>query len=359
MSSFTIEAHKLTITDHPNADALELARVGGFVSCVPSGVFKTGDVALYIPEAALVPEKILADMNLLPDDGGPIREGKPIGRGSGGRGNRVKAIKLRQQLSQGLVYKPAGMDLVEGHDYAEELGIKKWIPEVPMSMDGKAEPVSAIKSNSDPENVKKVMDVLIPGEEVVVSEKIHGSACIIHFDGERVVASSKNVAKQGLGLIDEKDEHGRSKNLYWQVAHKFGLIDKLPQIAQELNAQVVTLYGEAGACQDLKYGRDNGDKFFCAFDIRVDGRFLDFAQFSKLMERYEIEVAPVLYVGPYSPEVVAKHTDGLTVFGNGAHIREGVVVKSTTERLDPQVGRVILKSISEAYILRANATEYN
>jgi len=76
-------------------------------------------------------------------------------------------------------------------------------------------------------------------------------------------------------------------------------------------------------------------------------------------------IAPVLYVGPYSKEVVLHHTDGNTVVQPEvtrnyiAQIREGVVVKSVSEVPNKRYGRKIAKSVSEAYLLRKNATEFN
>lgn len=62
---------------------------------------------------------------------------------------------------------------------------------------------------------------------------------------------------------------------------------------------------------------------------------------------------------PSSKEVVLEYTDGATtlVAGKGAHIREGVVVKTVQDERHPEYGRKIAKSISAAYLLRKNATE--
>jgi hypothetical protein len=72
----------------------------------------------------------------------------------------------------------------------------------------------------------------------------------------------------------------------------------------------------------------------------------------------EIKMVPILYIGPYSRAILDQHTNGSTCMEGGAHIREGVVVKPTIERYDPSLGRVALKSVSEAYLLRKGATEY-
>jgi RNA ligase (TIGR02306 family) len=364
MSSFDVTCHRVEIAPHPNGDRLDLARVGGYVSCVAkSQGLKTGDLAIYIPEAALLPEPILAELNLLPMDGSPVRHTRPIQPAQraekGGSGDRVKAIRLRKVLSQGLIYVPEGIELIEGKDYAEELEITKYEPPIPSSLDGKIEPASGIKPNSDPENVLKRVNVLIEGEEVSITEKLHGSSCVVHFDGARVVVSSKGVAGKGFSLIDEVDEHGRSKNGYWRVAHQYGLTDKLPDVAKREGAQLVTLYGEVfgSGIQDLQYGHAPGKLSFLAFDVRINGDFVSYEEFVRITDEAEIERVPEFYRGPYSAEIVAKHTDGKTTVG-GDHIREGVVVRTVAERYDDEVGRVTMKSISGDYLTRNGATEY-
>jgi RNA ligase (TIGR02306 family) len=360
MASFEVKAYQLqTIEEHPNADALELAVIGGYRSCVPIGQYKPGDVALYIPEAALIPEPLLRELGLAPEPG-ELREGKPIGP-LASKGNRVKAIRLRGIVSQGIVCRPKGLQLELGVDYAEQLGITKYEPPVPIDMAGQVYPADGLTSYTDIENVKRYPDVLVEGEQVVLSEKIHGSCAVIHFDGEQLHASSKGFAAQGLAIEDTKDESGRSRNLYWRGTKAEGLDEKLPMIANELGAKSITLYGEVGPCQDLRYGaeKDGSAIWLRAFDLKADGEYVDYTRFVEIMAEHDIDTAPVLYVGPYSDAVLAQHTDGSTVFGNGVHIREGVIVKPVTERYDLEAGRVILKSISDAYLLRKGGTEYN
>lgn len=118
--------------------------------------------------------------------------------------------------------------------------------------------------------------------------------------------------------------------------------------------------------QDLTYAGVTLD--YRAFDICVGNRgsekYLNWTTFVSMTGSLNIPVVPILYVGPYSKDVVLEHTDGLTTFvaprGKKTHIREGVVVKSTTEVRNPHYGRKIAKSVSSAYLLRKsdNATEY-
>jgi len=96
MSTFSVKVRKIEILPHPNADALELAQVDDYRCVVKKGQYKTGDLVVYIPEAAVVPEWILKQYNFWNE-----KENK--GMLAGSLGNRVKAIKLRGELSTGII----------------------------------------------------------------------------------------------------------------------------------------------------------------------------------------------------------------------------------------------------------------
>ena len=42
MASFEVKVYRIQVEEHPNADALELARVGGYVSLDQEGLFLDG-----------------------------------------------------------------------------------------------------------------------------------------------------------------------------------------------------------------------------------------------------------------------------------------------------------------------------
>ena len=71
-----------------------------------------------------------------------------------------------------------------------------------------------------------------------------------------------------------------------------------------------------------------------------------------------ISRVPVLYKGPYIHDIVKQLTDGKSTYDKN-QIREGVVITPLIEREDAEIGRVILKSVSEDYKLRKNGTEFN
>ncbi len=362
MSTFAVHVVRVAIEPHENADALEIARIGDYRAVVRKGEFKTGDLVAYIPEQALVGDALLDEMGL---------RGKLAGKD----GNRVKAIKLRGVLSQGLVY-PARAGWSEGQEVSAELGVRKWEPPAPPAhMSGLcygAGPDRCMKY--DIENFKAHPEVLQADEPVVFTEKIHGTWCqvgylppsMVDLHGALVV-SSKGLSGKGLAFIPDAPDN--AANLYLRVARALDIGRRLAEVfVADLAAdRPVFVLGEifGAGVQDLGYGaRVDAELGFRVFDIYVgragSGAYLSDEPLSVACERLGLSRVPVLYRGPFSREVMQAHTDGKeTVTGKGLHIREGIVMRPQVERRHGLLGRVQLKSVSEKYLLRSNATEYN
>jgi len=97
MATFDVKVVKIQkIEEHGNADALEIATIHGFRSVVKKNQYRAGDLAVYIPEAALIPEYLLKRLGMWDNE-------KSKGRLNGPDGNRVKAIRLRGVVSQGIL----------------------------------------------------------------------------------------------------------------------------------------------------------------------------------------------------------------------------------------------------------------
>lgn len=411
MSQHECPVVRVTIEPHPNADAIELARVGGYLSIVKKGQFKTGDLAVYLPEQSVIPDWLLKVLGFWDDTNGK-------GKLSGSRGDRIRAMKLRGILSQGILL--AGvrdtygdeeefneLEMVrvevpvlsgeeflirttkrEGDNLAEFLGVTKYEPVVPASMAGRVAGGDLDATiGYDFENIKKHPQLFQVGERVTITEKIHGTCLQVGIiprriwegkswadkcpdigDGFKGIVTSKGQGAKGL-MLDPGDEG----NLYVMLAREQGLWEKLELVrTQELhhpNDQPLFIFGEifGRGVQDLEYGQSS--RVFRAFDMyvgtRSDGFFLSDELFVRSVFRADIPVVPLLYQGPYSPEILESLTDGKTMVlhslsaGNmSGHIREGVVVKADGNH--PKYGRRIAKSISEAYLLRKNpnATEF-
>ncbi len=364
---------RLTIEPHDNADALELAAVGGYRAVVVKNRYQTGDLAVYIPEGSLVPEYLQERLGL-------------VGKLSGSQKNRVKAIRLRGVLSQGLVVPLAEgaienargerRAVAEGDDVAAFLEVEKYVPPVPTSMGGDVWAAGQDRTLAyDIENVKRWPDVLQHGEPVVMTEKLHGTfmGCgvlpLAMADGTHgnVVVFSKGLGGKGLVF----DTSGGRLNVYTRIAQDRALADRIARVFGEASGDVtepVFVLGEVfgAGIQDLRYGREDGAPeaiSYRVFDVyvgqRSHGRFLNDAELDETCAAMGLDRVPVLYRGPYSAAALAEHTSGReAVSGRETHLREGVVVRSATEREDAGLGRVQLKSISDTYLTRKGGTEY-
>ncbi|WP_406180535.1 RNA ligase (ATP) [Streptomyces sp. NBC_01006] len=357
MSTLRVTAEELTVHEHPNADALELAQVGLYRAVVAKGAYRTGEFAVYIPEQAVLPADLIEELGL-------------TGRLAGGSADRVKAVRLRGELSQGLVCRPralADVDLAraaeEGTDFAELLGITKWAPPVPTTMNGEVEAAPELLPWVDIENLQRYPDLFAPGEPVVLTEKLHGTACLLTYvaDGGRVLVSSKGFGSKGLALREDE------RNLYWRAVRGHGVPEVAAKLAERLGATRIGVFGEVygAGVQDLAYGTDARTAAtgpgYAVFDVsaEIDGqvRWLDPQE---LFSDGELPLVPRLFEGPYELGTVLELATGReTVSGRSMHLREGVVIRPAVERHSPVVGgRAVAKAVSPAYLTRKGGTEY-
>jgi RNA ligase (TIGR02306 family) len=354
MSTLRVTAEVLTVHEHPNADALELAQVGLYRAVVAKGAYRTGEAAVYIPEQSVLPSGLIEELGL-------------TGRLAGSKADRVKAVRLRGELSQGIVCRPkalADVDLAraatDGTDFAERLGITKWVPPIPPTMSGEVESAPDLLPWVDIENVQRYPDIFAAGEPVVLTEKLHGSACLVTYvaDEDRVYVSSKGFGAKSLALKEDP------RNLYWRAVRGHGVAEVAARLAERLGARRIGIFGEVfgAGVQDLTYGADGRRETlgYAVFDVsaEIDGvvRWLD----AGAVAEGELPVVPRLYAGPYDVGRVLEVASGReTVSGRGLHLREGVVIRPVVERYSAVTGgRAIAKAVSPAYLTRKGGTEF-
>lgn len=383
MSSFAVTLEKVSVRPHPNADRLELARIGLFDAVVGKGSFADGETVLYIPEQAILPQRLITALGL---------EGKLGGKAK----NRVKAVSLRGALSQGIVAKVGIVNTfpedhfyndtmtalrtinsnepLSTYDFAPILGIEKWQPEVPAHMSGDIFAASALLPWIDIENIKRFPDIFTEGEQVSVSEKLHGTCTLatVIFAGEQsiqeVLVTSKGFAEKKLCLVENPN------NLYWRAVNNYP-VRKLAQIVVDdvegVAVRSVGIYGETygAGVQDLSYGATrNGVPGFAVFDIYVKlvdgtGYWVKPSEVKFYTLEADIPSVPVLFEGPYNIEHIASIASGKEqMSGTEANIREGVVIRSAIEekKIDDfgNGHRKIAKFGTEEYLTRKNGSEY-
>ncbi len=360
MAGFSVEIREINIVPHENADSLEIAKIDGFQSIVRKGQFETGDQCVYIPEQAIVPQWVLERTGL--------------------KENRIRPIRLRGVLSQGICLPIDGYELMyeESHgvygaygtysaygyidingkriylepdkDLSSELGITKYEPPIPIHMQGEVESYPLKSFNFDVENIKKYPSIFKEGDDVVVTEKLHGTFCVIWFENGEAFISSKGLASKGLYF---KDNDRNKDNLY--LRSTWGIVKKLIMN----NCPDMIICGEifGKGVQDLDYGCPVPD--FRIFDIyRMDMTPMVWMSITIFARDMDINIVPVLYMGPYKEELKLLATGSTTL--NSTHIREGIVIRSYNPYWCPELnGYSRLKVINDDYLTRKNGTELN
>jgi len=381
MSDFAVKVVEITnpVQHHPDADRLSLIQIGGY-TCISAKLedgshrYSEGDLVVYVPEAAIVPEYLLKP--------GFWNDEKGKGILAGSNGDRVKAMRLRGIFSQGILFAPEidgegpmlrneadELLLVKaGDDVAEFLGITKYEPPVPTSLQGEVCNIAGKTASYDFESIQSVPELFAVGEEVVATEKLHGTNTQIgyvpglnheelFFDGCLYVGS-KGMSAKGLVMKDNEANDGNLyvKNLRALIAAGFG--ERIKEMALEAD-KPVRVFGEVyGAGVQKGYAYGHKAPAFAVFDIQVGYEYLPYEQMVAAAARLGVTTVPLLYEGPYDLAALEVHRDGKNTL-DSTHIREGIVIKARDGSRHPYHGRKIGKWVSPTYLLKSDGEEFN
>lgn len=360
MSNWKVSREKIELFTHPNADALELCKVGTYQLVVKKGLYKDGDVVVFAPEKSILSGEIKTEFeNYLV---GPNKD-------------RVKSVRLRGEISSGIIIPPhlVNVDSEIGEDISEKLGIIKYEPPIPTQLAGKVSSFDMpFIGTHDCEHVNVYVNNLIDGERVVITEKIHGSQFILahNLDKDETIVSSKGMLKSGLS-IQESDQ-----NTYWIAAKNDDIVGK---INRNFQSGVVQVFGEVIPVQKgYNYGQSKPTVRI--FDIRHNGESIPYDMVS---DEFSQIWAPVVYDGTLNldrkevviyedkergirktrfdnvlPKDVINFCKGdELVSGLSKHIREGVVIRPYIDRLAKDGTKLRLKLINPTY--KESGEEFN
>lgn len=160
----------------PDADAIDVATVRGWKVVVKKGEFRPGDTCLYIEIDSLLPVRFPAFAFLEPR-GVKTVEAED---GSSVTGHVLKTVKLRGQISQGLVLPWRGVEDT-GADVTAILGIVKYEPPIPASLSGQimGNFPTQFAPKTDAERVQNLTGSfasLVEASGWVATEKIDGTS---------------------------------------------------------------------------------------------------------------------------------------------------------------------------------------
>lgn len=342
MADWKVSKEQIKLFEHPNADKMQLGRVGDYQVCVQKGVYKDGDIVLFFPEKSLLPDRLAE----------PYRKYL-----AGSDKNRVKAARLRGELSMGVIFPinevadavdvGAQFSVLEaeiGQDVSSILGIKEWTPPIPVSLAGDVFPLPYVEHfrHHDVDQARIFSDEFTPGEPVDCTEKVHGSQVNITLTPtDEFIVTSKGLAKKGLALKDTE------RNTYWQAFHNSNLATILRSVRDSYNAQVIQAFGEVVPVQKgYNYGRREPSVLL--FDVRVNGTPLTLRELPYSLQHLWV---PIITEGlPFDPDALQSLAKGTeTVSGNAEHIREGVVVRPVEPRQNSKGRQLLVKFINPEY----------
>jgi len=349
-----------SVRKHPNADRLSIATVWDYDVCIKLDQYKEGDLVGYVPIDSIVPDT-MEFYFLCPkayekyEENGEMKQRQtgfryPVG-GVPEKYRIIKAKRMVDVYSQGMIVAcPAGLQ--EGDSLVEPLGLKKWeeqeeenLPGIKKTRGTNAEkpPQGWAIPHYDIDGLRKYTDCLLPNEQVVFTEKIHGSNAAFSYDGSRLWVKSRNFYKK----MDEDD-------MWWDIALRYDLQNKLS--AHPGKVFFGELYGQV---KGFRYDTVIAEgrlmtkiRFFDIWDVSKM-RYLDYQDRVDVLTQTELDPVPELYRGPWEgKEKMYSFAEGLTTLG-GKHIREGFVLNTLVERYEPRLNsRMQVKLVGEAYNLQ-------
>ena len=324
------------------ADAIECATVGGWKVVVKKGEYTVGDLAVYCEIDSWIPTELAAFLS----------KGKEPREFEGIKGERLRTVKLRGQLSQGLLLPLAEVianagcwsPLEEGDDVSEWLNIKKW--EMPMNaqLAGMARGnFPSLIPKTDQERaqnlVQEIVGAIEAGMKFEITEKLEGSSMTCYLiDGEFGVCS------RNLDLKETEE------NTFWQVARH----NKIEENLRALDMDNVAIQGEliGPGIQGNIYKLSKPEfRVFDMYNITL-GTFVTPKARCRYVEQLGLLHVPVLASAAElndildAPEIsqLLKYAEGKSVMGMIGCEREGIVFKEVN-------GGMTFKAISNRYLL--------
>lgn len=385
MSEFAVTVEEIKgISPHTNADRLELGTLTrmSFQFVVQKGAFKAGDRVVYFPVDSLIPEDLQEILGVK-------------GYLAGSEKNRVKTVKLRGAISQGVVApiqaiqsyveklygmkdkpvycgfchatspNPVGMDLTS------LLKIEKYEPPGIQAEGCTLHPLPGNVSMYDIEGADRYPEVvdLLMDQVVEVTEKLEGTNFWAQLtkSGEFIVGQRRARIESPEDKPHAFQVFADSKVLRFIPDHVLEAFTSAP--AQTLregmerilgpfpDATYITLRGEflGPGVQGNYY--DFKSKTVRFFDLEVDGVNVPKMMFHQILP--EESRVPVLSSDKTLREwldgrTIQEASDGKSVLNN-QKLREGVVVTPMyKEQRHPQIGRLFIKQRSPAYLAKTD-----
>ena len=312
----------------PDADSIECAVIGGWKVVTKKGEYQPGDLAVYCEIDSWIPHELAPFLS----------KGEPK-EYNGVKGERLRTVRLRKQLSQGLLLPLVCLGRLiveEGTDVSEELGIQKW--EAPISAQLAGQVKGTFPSQipkTDQERVQNLKRELENYDSVFfeVTEKLEGSSMTCYMIENEFGVCSRNM-----------DLKRDANNTFWKVAIELDIEAKLRK-ARIANAAIQGELIGPGIQGNIYNLTTHTFRVFDIYDIE-SGEYLLPETRQAVTEKLDIPHAPVLgHVAlQANMDYLLESAEGKSLL-NPNQEREGVVYKTMNSQFS-------FKAISNKYLLK-------
>jgi RNA ligase (TIGR02306 family) len=291
------------ITPIPDADLIETAHVNGWTIVIKKDQFKIGDLAVYCEIDSFLPIKEEYEF---------LRKSSYKKLVDGTEGFRLRTIKLKKQISQGLLLPYTSGEV--GDDVTEEMGIIKYDPPLPACLSGVAKGnFPSFIPKTDEERIQNIPHIIQEiNHDVFITEKLDGTSFTCYHNNGEFGVCSRN--------LDLTETEG---NTHWQLANSNNLKDTLPALGN------LAIQGEiiGHGIQQNQY-KINGHelRIFKIFDIDKQ-EYVYPVRLLELCSILKLETVPLLYKGicPFTDlDQALEYAKGKSILNDTK--REGVVV---------------------------------
>ena len=315
----------------PNADSIEAYRVGGWWVVDKKSAYKVNDICVYVSVDSWVPTELAPFLT----------KGSEPREYNGVKGERLRTVRLRNTLSQGLLI-PALGTFSEGTDMTEALGIQKWEAPVPAQLAGQVRGMfPSWGKRTDAERCQNITTEITEAYNNDVKFEV-----TIKLDGTSMSAGigpdgEFHVCSRNLSL--KLDQIG---NTYVDVAKMYNLEDKMRSLGRPLMISGECLGEGIQKNQEKIKGHD-----FYVFNIwdPVRGEYISSEERMIIVRELGLKHAPVIHdsvtlrdLGLETVEQILKFAEGPSL---NAASREGVVFKSID-------GSFKFKAVSNSWLIK-------
>ena len=328
------------------ADKIELAYVLGWQCVVNKGQFKPMDLAVYFEIDSFLP--IRPEFEFL-------RASSYKNSDLLGEGFRLKTMKFRGEISQGLllpidVFEELPADIALNTNVSELLGVRKWEIEERVTTGGTV--VGQLPRDiphTDETRVQAMPELIqeFAGLEYYISTKMDGSSHSIGVDENGFHVTGHNY--------EYKDD---GKCSFYNLVNERGYKEKIETFAKKEGLTVFTVQGEfcgPGIQQNrLKLIKPE----WYVFTIRENGKRVGLERMLKICEELGFNTVPIEEVGTDLPskyptvESLLARADG--DYPNGGK-KEGIVIRPTEPVFCPLISAALsMKIVSNKYLLKNN-----